>query len=159
MNDVSGFDPNVFLGATLTDANTRRPPIPGGTTVRGTLGEPTYRQNTGKKDTNQGVIYHSIDIPVEIDLTSVPALRDQIGQDKVTLKYGFMLDVSPAGGMDMSPGKNNGLRQLREAVGMNNPGEPFSIQMVQGRQVLAKIGNRPYNNEVFDEVQSIAKIT
>lgn len=160
MNDVtSGFDPNAFLGATLTEANTRRPPIPAGLAFPGTLGAPTTRQSEGKKESNLGKLYTWVDIPVEVDLTGNQQVRDHVGQDKVTLRYSFGLDFSPAGGLDMSPGKNNGLRILRDAVRMNQPGQPFQIQMVQGRQVLVRIGNRPYQGEVYDEIDSIAALT
>jgi len=39
-DESSGFDPTVFLGATMTEANTRRPPIPAGSVLVGTFGEP-----------------------------------------------------------------------------------------------------------------------
>jgi len=159
MNDVtSGFDPASFLGATLTDANTRRPPIPGGLSFPGTLGVPTSRQSEGKKESNLGQLYTWVDIPVEIDLTSNPQVREQVGADKVSLRYSFSLQLTPSGGLDMSPGKNNGLRVLREAVNMNTPGQAFQIQAVAGRQVLCRIGNRPYQGEVYDEIDSIARL-
>ena len=160
MNDqVSGYDPSIFLGATLTQANTRRPPIPGGTVLRGTLGKPATRQTTGTKETNQGVVYTWVDIPVELDLTQKPDVQQHVGQDKVVLTHSFRLDIAGAGkGLDMSPGKNNGLRQLREAVDMNQDGQPFQMYAVEGRQVLAAIKNDPYQGEVYDKIASIAHV-
>ena len=156
---ASGFDPTVFLGATLTEANTRRPPIPGGTVLRGTLGEPKSRQTEGKKANNQGVIYTWVDIPVELDLTANPQVREQVGQDKVILNHSFRLDISPTGsGLDMAPGKNNGLRQLREALDMNKPGDCFNLMMIPGRQVLVTVKNEPYEGEVYDRVAAIAHV-
>ena len=162
MNDqVSGYDPSIFLGATLTQANTRRPPIPGGTVLRGTLGKPATRQTTGTKETNQGVVYTWVDIPVELDLTQKTDVQEHVGQDKVVLTHSFRLDIltgGPGKGMDMSPGKNNGLRQLREAVDMNQDGQPFQMYAVEGRQVLASIKNDPYQGEVYDKIASIAHV-
>jgi hypothetical protein len=157
MTDHSGFDPTIFLGATLTEANTRRPPIPGGTVLRGTFGEPKSRAVEGKKDPSR--TYTFVDIPVELDLTANPQVHSLIGLDKVTLSHSFSLDINHSGGgLDMSPGKNNGLRQLREALGMNTPGEPFNLMMVPGRQVLVTVKNEPYEGEVYDRVGAIAKI-
>jgi hypothetical protein len=159
MNDqTSGFDPSIFLGATLTEANVRRPPIPGGLSFPGTLGAPTTRTAEGKKESNIGQVYVFCEIPVEVDITSNPQVRALVGQDKVNLRYSFRLDVKGGGALDMSPGKNNGLRILRDALDMNKQGEPFMLTMVEHRQVLCRIGNRPYQGEVYDEVESIAKI-
>lgn len=159
MNDtISGFDPNQFLSALTSEANVRRPPIPAGLSFPGTLGQPTARQTEGKKETNLGVIYNWIDLPVEVDISGNPQVRALVGQDKVSLRYSFRLDVTASGGFDMSPGKNQGLRILRDAVGMNQAGQAFNILMVAGRQVLCKIGNRPYQGDVFDEIDSIAKL-
>lgn len=164
MNDqvsgMSGYDPSIFLGATLTQANTRRPPIPSGTVLRGTLGKPATRQTQGTKETNQGVIYTWVDIPVELDLTQNADVLKHVGQEKVVLTHSFRLDIlaPPAKGLDMSPGKNNGLRQLREAVDMNQDGAPFQMYAVEGRMILAAIKNDPYQGEVYDKIASIAHV-
>lgn len=159
MNDYhSGFDPSILLGATLTDANVRRPAIPAGLSFPGTLGIPTTRNTEGKKESNLGQVYTWVDIPIEVDVTSNPQVREAQNQDKVGLRYSFRLDLLASGGMDMSPGKNNGLRILRDALGMNEPGKPFNLLMITGRQVLCRISNRPYQGEVYDEVEGIAKL-
>lgn len=163
MNDTttSGpFDPTAFLGATLTEPSVRRPPIPAGVVLPGQFGEVSFRQQQGTKDTNRDKIYTFCEIPVEVDLTSNPAIRQIVGQDKVTLRHNFSVDIGPDGkGFDLSPGKNGGLRQLREALDMNKPGDQFSFMAVPGRMVLCKIGARPYKGEIFDEIDSIARMT
>lgn len=157
MTDQSGYDPNIFLGATLSEANVRRPAIPAGTNLPGTLGKPTMRQTEGKKDSNQGVIYTFCEIPVEVDLTTNQAIRELVGMDKVTLTYSFGVDLTPQG-FDMASGKNNGLRQLREALDQNKPGDQFVLLAVEGRRVLAKIKNDPYQGEVFDKIAAVARL-
>jgi hypothetical protein len=117
------------------------------------------RQTEGKQEKNQGVIYTWVDIPVELDLTQKPEIRTLVGQDKVTLTHSFRLDISATGqGLDMAPGKNNGLRQLRDALDMNKPGEPFQLLTVEGRPVMANIKNEPYQGDVFDKIAAIAHI-
>lgn len=159
MTELSGYDPSIFLGATLTEANTRRPPIPAGTVLKGTLGKPTTRQTEGKQEKNQGVIYTWVDIPVELDLASKPEIRTLVGMDKVTLTHSFRLDIAENGkGLDMASGRNNGLRQLREAVDMNQDGQPFQLLAVEGRFVNASIKNEPYQGEVFDKIAAISRL-
>jgi hypothetical protein len=151
------FDPSVFLQATMTESLVRRPPIPAGTVLQGTLGAPEMRQSQGKQDPSK--TYTFLDIPVEIDLTSNPAIRQHVGQDKVQLRWSCGVDLGPSG-FDFSPGKNNGLRQLREALDLNKPGDNFSILMAQGRRVSVTIKNRPGapgTDEVYDEVGAIAR--
>lgn len=161
MNDTTtpgGFDPSVLLGATMTEANTRRPPIPAGTVLIGTLGEVAFRQVEGKQEKTFGQTFTFARIPVELDLTPRPDLVTQIGQEKVSVRYEFGVDLLPGGaGFDMAKGKNNGLRQLREALGMNVQGQPFNFSMIVGRQVRAMIKNRAgQDNEAYDEVGSVA---
>lgn len=150
------FDPSLFMSATISEPSIRRPPIPAGQVLLGVLGEPKMRQTEGKKESNMGEVYTWLDIPVELDLTTKPDIRAHVGADKVTLTWSSRLDLTPTG-FDLSPGKNTGLRQLREAVDLNKPGDAFSIPMVQGRTVLAKIKNEPYQGEVFDRIDSIVK--
>lgn len=157
---MSNFDADTFLSGTTTDALTRRPPIPAGTEMIGIIGEPKSRQNAGKKESTLGQVFTSLDLPIELDLNQVPGLKELIGQDKVTLNYGFLIDLNAAGtALDTSPGKNGRLRQLRETLGMNKAGEPFNIRMLQGRQLRVKIGHRvnDQDGEIYDQIDGVAK--
>lgn len=153
----SAFDVSTFLDATTTDALSRRPPIPAGTELLGIIGEPKARQSQGKKDPTQTFTF--LDLPVEFDLNQIPAVREAVGQDKVTLTYGFMVDITPSGALDTSAGKNGRLRQLREALDMNKAGQTFNIRMLQGRQARFKISHRvnELDGEIYDQVDSVAK--
>jgi len=165
MNDQvkGGFDPSVLLGATMTEANTRRPPIPSGTVLLGTFGKPDMTQSEGKQEKNLGVVYTWLEIPVTMDLTQNPAILAAVfGPDakegSVTLTWKTSIDLNSQGGFDMGVGKNNGLRQLRTALDMNNPGQTFNLVMIEGRQIRAIIGARTYNNDVYDQINSLAKV-
>ena len=151
---MSTFDPTSFLDATITEANKKRNPIPAGVELVAIIGELKSRTWVGKADPTKGGIV--IDVPLEIDLSATP-YRESVGVDKVTLSDGIMLDTLPGGGLDNSPGKNGKLRRYREALGMNTPGEPFSIRMMQGRMIKVKIKNEPYEGEIYDKVDSVAK--
>ncbi len=151
------FNPDSFLDSTTTDALTRRPPIPAGTELLGIIGEPKPRQSQGKKDPTATFTF--LDLPVEFDLTQNPQVRAHVGQDKVTLTYGFMVDITASGALDTAPGKNGRLRQLREALDMNKPGQTFNPRMLQGRQARFKISHRinEMDSEVYDQVDGVAK--
>ena len=154
---TSAFDSATFMDATTQDALTRRPPIPAGTELIGIIGEPKPRQSQGKKDPSATFTF--LDLPVELDLSQNPALMTMIGQQKVTLTYGFMVDITPSGGLDTSPGKNGRLRQVREALGMNTPGQAFNPRMLQGRQIRVKISHRinDMDGETYDQIDGVAK--
>jgi hypothetical protein len=148
----SVFDAELFLDATTTEALERRPPLPAGMDFIGTLGEPKMRK--GQKD---GKDWTACDFIIEIDLASYPDVQKQVNAAKVMVKYGFIFDLNEGGMVDWSIGKNNRLRRLREAVGMNVPGQTFSIRQMQGRQVRVKIKHREFEGEMFEEIDSIAK--
>ncbi len=154
----SAFDPASFLSATTTEAAKARPPLPAGRDFLATIGEPKGRQVQGKKDATKQYIF--IDFPMEIDLSVDPALRDAIGQDKVILTYGTSLDVTDGGAIDWAPGRNTGLRLMRNALNMNNPGDPFNIQAMQGRTIRVTISHEEYpegSGEFRDRIKSVAK--
>ncbi len=157
MNAESVFDPKQFLDATTTEAATRRPPLTAGQDYLGTLGEPKARNVQGKKDPSKS--YTFLDFPVTIDLTLDPKEQKRVGQDTVNLVYGVSLDTNDTG-IDWSPGKNTGLRLMREALDMNKPGEAFSIRNMQGRQIRVKIKHEEYpegSRNLQDRIAGVAK--
>lgn len=154
---MSAFDPTSFLDATTTEANTRRPPLPAGMDFIAIIGEPKSRAWQGKKDPTQSGI--AIDLPLEINLEAYPDVKAQLGGGvtKILLTDSIMLDLTPAGTIDNSPGKNGKLRRYRESLEMNNPGEPFSFRMMQGRTLKVKVKHETYEGEILDKVDTVAK--
>lgn len=152
---MSQFDPNLFLDATTTEALVKRPPLPAGIDIVGTIGEIKASAWQGKADpTKSGIKF---DVPIKFDLTAYPDLHKQIGADSVTLTDTIMLDTTESGAIDYAPGKNAKLRRYREALGMNAPGEPFAPRSMQGRLIKAKIKHDPYEGEIYDKIDSVAK--
>lgn len=151
----SAFDAETFLNATTTEAATRRPPLNASLEYIGTLGTPVPRIGIqGKKDPTK--TYNFIDFPISIDLTALPKERERVGQDSVTLSHSVSLDVNETG-IDWSPGRNTGLRLLREALNMNVPGQPFSLLSVEGRQVRVSIKHEDYLGDIQDRVKGVAR--
>lgn len=150
---MSQFDPSVFLDATVSEPSVRRPPLPMGTEIVGIIGEPKVRSGQQKADPSK--TWTTVDLPIEFDLTSRPELRAVVGVDKLVVTDGCMLDITPAGTIDNSPGKNAKMRRYREATGLNQPAQSFSFRMLQGRVVKVKIKHRFYENEAYDDIDAI----
>jgi hypothetical protein len=157
MNDESSFDPAQFLDATTTEALVRRPPLPVGEYL-GIVGEPKTRawaSNKPDAKTKSGI---AVDIPVVIDLAAYPNEQALLGGlSQVQLTTGVFLDLNEGKMIDWSVGKNGSLRRWREALGMNNPGEPFSIRQMQGRPIRVKVKHEAYEGEMYDKIDSVAK--
>lgn len=158
----SAFDPTQFLDAVTEEAATRRPPLPATQTYIGIIGKPKVRQSEGKKESNRGEIYTFVDFPIEVDLNQYPDVKAQLGGalEKVTLNHGVSLHVTAVGAIDWAPGRNGGMRQMREAVGMNVPGESFAISRMEGRPIMLKIKHEEYppgSGDLQDRVDSVMK--
>jgi hypothetical protein len=111
----------------------------------------------GKKDASME--YTFVDFPVSVDVSGNPKVRDLVGQDLVKLRYSVSLDTN-ATGIDWSPGKNTGLRLIREATNTNSPGQAFSISGLEGRMVKVKVAHREYpegSGEMQDYITAVAK--
>jgi hypothetical protein len=80
------------------------------------------------------------------------------GREKVTCKQGIMLDLNEGGQLDMGKGKNVSLGKLREAIGLNSPGQPFSFSMIQGRMALGFVQHRVDGDQVFAEIKRVQKL-
>lgn len=152
---MSNFDPEIFLDSTTTEVQVKRPPIPAGSEVVGTIKNLKMRNWQGSKDPTKSGI--ALDLQLEIDLTAYPDIYTKVGADKVTLRDSLMLDQKEDGSIDYGPGKNSKLRRYREALGLNVLGQPFSFRMMEGRQVTVKVKHREYEGELYDDVDAIAK--
>lgn len=150
---TSTFDPSHILDLSTSEESVRRPPLPAGEVLQGEISDISVRINQGKKDPSQS--YTSVDVKIKFSTAYIA------GQpENVTVKDGFLLDLTDAGQLDMSAGKNGRLGRYREALGMNTPGQPFSIRQMQGRQIKATIKHRPDPNDpsiLYEEVAAIAK--
>lgn len=153
--DGSVFDPNSFLDATTTEASVKRPPIPAGTDLVAVIVKQVGRAWTGKKDPTQSGV--AVDLTLEFDLTQNPSIQKLVGIDKVLIQDGIMLDRTESGAIDYSPGKNGKLRRYREALGLNTPGQSFSMRMMEGRLIRAKIKHESYEGDIYDKIDSVSK--
>lgn len=150
---MSNFDPSVFLDATVSEPSIRRPPLPAGTELIGIIGEPKASGGQQKADPSKS--WTRVDLPIEFDLASRPELQAIVGVPKLVITDGVMIDLTPANTIDNSPGKNGKMRRYREALSLNTQGVNFSWRMVQGRMIKVKIKHRVYENEIFEDIDSV----
>lgn len=150
---MSQFDPATFLSATTTEVNEKRPllltdnPADSNGCYLAMIGEPEMKN--GEKD---GRPWYQVVVPLKIE---VPAEQQALGippQLTVTLR-GF-LDVTEDGsGLDNGKGKNTFQRLIRDATGLNNPGQPFNWLMLTGKPVKVKVHHREYNSNWYEDVK------
>ena len=71
---------------------------------------------------------------IVLDITHLiddPALADEMGMDRLTVRQGIFLDVDPNGAIPLGPNKNVKLGRLRAAVGQNQTGA-WNFMMLKG---------------------------
>jgi len=72
---------------------------------------------------------------VVIDITyalQAPDVAARLGRELLTVRQGIFADLTPAGDFDMAKGKNVQLNRVRAAVGQNEAGKPWNLEMLQG---------------------------
>jgi hypothetical protein len=149
------FDANSFLEMSVDQSNdTVSVPVPAGEYLA--IAEKIEaRPWQSKTDPTKAGM--ALDILWNIDDAGVKSF---LGRDKVTVKQGIMLDVTPEGGLDMGKGKNVGLGRLREACNLNEPGRPFSFRMIEGQMAKVKVTHRLDPNKpdtIYAEVSAVAR--
>ncbi len=118
----------------------------------GIISKVAPRQWQSKDGTQSGV---ALDIFWLVEDANV---KQYLNREEVTVKQGLMLDLTDAGNLDMSKGKNIGLGRLREAVGKNDPSEKFSFAMLPGLSAKISVTHRISGEDTFSEVKGVAKL-
>lgn len=147
------FDPQAFLDMSVDGAlDTKRQPCPVGEYPM-LVDKVDVRQWTGKQDPTKSGLVADVTLLVEDD-----QVKQALGKDKVTVRHSIMLDVTDAGGLDMGKGRNIGLGRFRQALGMNQPGQPFSFSMCPGRMLKGKVTHRVEGEDIYDEVKAVSPL-
>lgn len=149
------FNASSFLDSTTTEANTRLPPLPPGDYL-GVIENLEQAAWASKDGSKAGTKFN---VQLSLDPASNPAAASGGFPPSLRVPDSIMLDVTADGkSLDNSQGKNGRLRQYREALGLNVPGQPFAPRMMIGRQLRVKISHREYQGELFNNVDGVAKI-
>ena len=146
------FDAQSFLDASVSGTNdTKLIPVPIGE-YQAFIDSVEPRPWQSKDGTKSGI---ALDILWSIEDQDVKSF---LGRESVKVKQGVMLDLTDSGKLDMSKGKNIGLGRLREAVGHNEAGRPFSFNMLPGSGAKVSVSHRIVNDDVFAEIKGVAKL-
>jgi len=150
------FDADSFLQSSTTEANdTKIIPCPPGE-FAAIIDKITPKQVQFNGGTETRIV---LDVQWLIEDAGAKAAT---GRDVVTVKQAIFLDTTPTGGLDMAQGKNVALGRLREAVGKNTPGEPFSFAMLPGLMAKVSVSHRPDKNDPsisYAEVKMATKLS
>jgi len=153
MSLPSSFDPALFLDVTMDAPTEKRDPLPIGD-YTAVIGEVTSRAWQGKADPTKSGI--ALDVPLTID---VPAeIQASLGLGStLNLKDSIMLDLTDSGMIDNSKGKNRQLRNYREALDMNKPGDVFSPRKMQGQVITVKVTHEIYQDAPVERISGVTK--
>jgi hypothetical protein len=147
---MSSFDPKAFASMTFKGANsTESVPIPVGEWLFD-ITKADIEAWSNKEKTNGGLRC------VMLLETTAPEVKAVTGRDKNSVKYEFLLDLTPEGGLDMSKGMNVTLGRARAATNLNRDGEPFMFEMFVGKQVKAAVVHEMYQDRAKARVKGIA---
>lgn len=150
---MSIFDPEAFLDSTVSDSNdTVLIPVPAGEYVA-VIKSIKARTWTKSDDPSKGGV--ALDVVWTIDDSNVAAVT---GRPENSVQQSIMLDTTPTGGLDMGKGKNVGLGRLREALGKNEAGQPFSFNQLPGLAARVTVVHEPYKDDIFAKVKGVARL-
>lgn len=143
------FDANAFMQATFEGENdTVRIPIPA--EEWDAIAEKVDLSQWNSKDGSKSGLKLTILWEIMSD-----EVREITGRSKNVVRQDIMLDLTDDARLDMGKGMNVALGKLRQAVGLNTPGEAFSFPMIQGRNAKIKVKHEMYENEIQAKVGGV----
>lgn len=145
------FDANSFMQSVTTEANdTKTIPCPVGE-YPGVIDK--VEPKPWAKDGKAGV---TLEVTWSIEDDNVKAL---LNRQDVKVRQSVFLDVNlQTGQLMQGPGTNVSLGRLREAVGKNQPGEQFSLEMLPGLAAKVAVVHREHKGDTFAEVKAAARL-
>lgn len=136
------FDTASFLQESITEANsTEAIQVPLGVYPAFICDTPEIGTWQSQDGTKSGVT-----LSVKWELQVGQSILEEIGRDKAIMTQKIFLDTEVGANgkqvLSTAQGKNIQLGQLREAVGLNVPGQPFSLIELQGKFANLEVGQR-----------------
>jgi hypothetical protein len=96
-----------------------------------------------------------LDLTWTIDDESV---RQATGMAEPSVSQSLMLDMTESGALAVGTNKNVNLGRLREALGQNVSGRPWSPNMLQGQVARVAVKHRLWEDKTFAEVKGVTKL-
>lgn len=147
----TAFDPDQFSQMPIEGANSTEAIPFEDKECPGVIDKIDFRQITSEKDQK---VYLALDVSWDLDS---PEDKQRMGRDKILGRQTIFLDRLENGSLDMGKGRNVQLGLLREATGLNNPGQAFQFIQLVGRPALCKAKDREYEGQHFVDVKSVTK--
>jgi hypothetical protein len=145
------FDPATFLNQSYDEAlDTKVIPCPVGEYLG--LAEKVDVKTWAAKDGSSSGLKLVILWDIQDD-----SVKQLLGRDTVKVGQDQMLDLTETGQLDFGKGKNVGLGRIREALGLNVPGEAFAFSMIQGRLATCLVSHRIVGEDAYAEIKKITK--
>lgn len=144
---MSAFDPASFLNMQTTEVgSTSVEPIPAGEYMAIISDLKPREANT--KNGPKAVL------DLELSLQA-PDVAAKLGRSELKVRDSVWPDMRPDGaGLDMSKGKNVKLNRIREAAGLNKPGQTFSVGMLLGKMVKVQVAHRVDGDAIYTDVKT-----
>lgn len=156
------FNPEMFLNITTNEANsTELLQMPEGEYLAVTkgIGPDSFKSFPIKQGDRAGQNFYRLDLVWEIN-DEGGKWREYLGRDpKIT--QGIGLDISKDGTLEMGKGKNVALGQVREALGQNQSGKPWSMSQLGGQVAKIKVKHRldAASGRTYVDVGAVTKAT
>lgn len=157
---ASAFNAEMFLNISTNEANsTELLQVPEGeyTAVTGGIGPDSFKRFPIKQGDRAGQDFYRLDVVWQIN-DEGGSIKDYLGREpKVT--QGIGLDISKDGTLEMGKGKNVALGQLREALGQNQAGRPWSMSQLGGQVAKIKVKHRldAASGRTYVDVSSVTR--
>ena len=135
---MSTFDEDVFLSTEVSEpSETKFTTVPGDVYTAYIDDELTFRE------------YNEAPIcDVRFILTGVDELTKKLNMDRLSVQHSLFIDVDKQGRLAFGVNKNVALGRLREALGQNKSGKPWSFQLLKGAgPVKITVVQRPDKND------------
>lgn len=135
---MSAFDPTTFMGEMTSEAGDPNfKPVPEGEYLA-SIG--SDEKDVKPRSTKDGSV--ALDIFWYIE---DPKLAEAMNMEKPRVKQGFFLDLDSAGKLAWGTNQNTRLAAVREALGQNKAGQPWSPRKLLGSgPALIKTVIRPH---------------
>lgn len=161
MSTPSAFNPELLLNQQTSDSNSTELLLhPEGEfigVIRPISAE-SFRSFDIKKGERAGQKGYSLDLMFDTN-DDDKSLEAYLGR-KPAARYSTMLDIKPDGTIETGKGRNVGLGRLREALGQNGQGRPWSFGMLGGQPIRYKVKHRldTASGQTFAEVADVSKV-
>lgn len=151
---MSAFDPETFLSTTISGSlDTEVTPIPMGE-YPGTVEKIGARSLAAKDGNPERFI---LEVTWELEDTD-GEIESATRRKKNTCRQSIWLDTTAEGGLDMSPGSNVSLGQLRDAVGQNGA-DFWTFQMLVGQRAMCNVSHSTRDGTTFANVKNVRALS